>query len=230
MIVSPPYASAEPLLALTIAARISGATPAELSLRSSIGGFDVVLMTSDSTVGVDTDGARQGRLLPMPSRRRRPKSPINTTPASRPTTTGAPAPTGASRQTDVERFAAALKDSEKADRAAKARQQQERADAAFRAEQAAAKAVALTTARRELERAVEAVRMAKQAGRGRAEADQAWKVAKALVIELETGIPPSWAPKPPDPPEVDESSESVTVNDGSDEGDDGPSEEPVDAE
>ena len=97
-----------------------------------------------------------------------------------------------------------MKDSEKADRAAKARQQQDRTEAALRAEAAAATAAALTAARRDLERAVEAVRAAKQVGKGRADADQAWKVAKALVIELETGTPPAWAPKPQDPPETDE--------------------------
>lgn len=52
---------------------------------------------------------------------------------------------------------------------------------------------------------MEAVRHAKQAGRGRAEADQAWKVAKAMVIELETGTPPAWAPKPVEPVESVES-------------------------
>ncbi len=106
-----------------------------------------------------------------------------------------------------------MKDSEKADRAAQARQQQERSEAALRAEQAAAKATALTTARRELERAVEAVRHAKEVGRGRAEADQGWKVAKALVIELETGTPPAWAPKRPEPVETIESVEATEQGD-----------------
>ena len=163
----------------------------------------------------------------MPSRRR-PKSPTNSPASSRSTST--PAPAGAGVQTDIERFAAALKDSEKADRAEKARREQARSDAALRADQAAAKAVALTTAHRELERAVESVRTAQQIGRGRADADQAWKVAKALVIELETGTPPSWAPKlpnPPDPPDADESSESVDANG---ESDDGASEEPAASE
>ena len=43
----------------------------------------------------------------------------------------------------------------------------------------------------------------KQVGKGRAEADDAWKVAKARVIELETGVAPAWAPKPPPEPEVE---------------------------
>ncbi|HQZ33175.1 MAG TPA: hypothetical protein PK020_02060 [Ilumatobacteraceae bacterium] len=139
----------------------------------------------------------------MPSRRR-PKSPSNSPAATRPAASSAAA---GSALSDVERFASALKDSEKADRAAKARREQERADAALRAEQAAAKATALTVARRDLERAVDAVRHAKQVGRGRADADQAWKVAKALVIELETGTPPAWAPKPVEPAESVESPE-----------------------
>lgn len=121
--------------------------------------------------------------------------------------------------TDIERFAAALKDSETAARAAKAHQQQERTDAALRAEHAAAKANALAVARRELESAVEGVRAAKQIGRGRAEADQVWKVAKALVIELETGTPPAWAPKPAEPVgqlESDGHADSAEVGDEND--------------
>lgn len=101
-----------------------------------------------------------------------------------------------------------------ADRAATARQQQERMDAALLAEHAAAKATALETARRELERAVQAVRTAKTVGRGRVEADQVWKVAKALVIELDTGTPPAWAPKPSKPTQPSEPvdhTESVEV-------------------
>ncbi|MCY7300697.1 MAG: hypothetical protein LH616_15975, partial [Ilumatobacteraceae bacterium] len=86
----------------------------------------------------------------MPSRRR-PKSPTHSPATSRPA--ASPATAGAGAPTDVERFAAALKESEKAHRAAKVLQQQERTDAAQRAEQAAAKATALVVAGRELERA-----------------------------------------------------------------------------
>jgi len=60
---------------------------------------------------------------------------------------------------------------------------------------------------------VEAVRHAKQVGRGRAEADEAWKGAKALVIELETGTPPAWAPKMPEPADADESVEPTEESD-----------------
>ena len=149
----------------------------------------------------------------MPSRRR-PKSP-STSPVTSSATSAGGAP-AAARVSDVERFAAALKEAEKADRAAAARQQQERVDAALRAEEAAAKVTALAVARRNLERAVESVRTAKQAGRGRAEADQAWKVAKALVIELETGVPPAWAPKPAASDEQGESVESGEDGNGVD--------------
>ncbi|MGB8862235.1 MAG: hypothetical protein WCC60_23470 [Ilumatobacteraceae bacterium] len=134
----------------------------------------------------------------MPSRRR-PKSPASTV---------ADAP-----RSDVERFAAALKESERADKAKREREQQVKLDAARRADEAAAHAKALATARRELERAVEGVRHAKQVGKGRAAADEAWKVAKAQVIELETGAAPSWAPKPSEPTEPEVSLEPADASD-----------------
>ena len=149
----------------------------------------------------------------MPSRRRH-KSQSNSSFPSRPAGPMAgPGAPNVGAPTDVERFAAALKDAEKAGRAEKARQQQERTDAALLAEQAAAQATALSAARRELGRAVEAVRNAKQVGHGRAEADQAWKVAKALIIELETGTPPAWAPKLPAPAVADDSVEPTEEGD-----------------
>jgi hypothetical protein len=134
----------------------------------------------------------------MPSRHR-PKSPQPSSPA-------APA---AQVQSDVERFAAALKESANADRADRERERQARAEVARKADEAAAHEKALATARRDLERAVESVRQAKQAGRGRAAADEAWKVAKARVIELETGVAPSWAPKPAPEAEADEETSEV---------------------
>lgn len=132
----------------------------------------------------------------MPSRHR-PKNPAPTQSAS-----PAPAPRGQSTrpvtdvERDLERFAAALKESEQRDRADRQKAQQAKDDTARRAADAASHADDLRQARRALERAVEAVRTAKQQGRGRPEADEAWKVAKARVIELETGERPSWAPKP----------------------------------
>jgi hypothetical protein len=151
----------------------------------------------------------------MPSRRH-PKTPsrtASTQAAAQPAAGTTAATPVAGRPSDVERFAAALKDSEKADRARKAREQQERADAAHRAEQAAEKANALKSAQRELARAVDGVRSAKERGKGRAEADEAWKVAKARVIELETGTAPSWAPKPVAAPASGDSVESSEESD-----------------
>ena len=88
-------------------------------------------------------------------------------------------------------FAAALKETEA-----------HREAAAARKAAAEAEANALRDAKRELDRAIAAVRAAKSNGRGAAEADAAWKVAKARVIELETGSAPAWAPRPA--PVVDE--------------------------
>jgi hypothetical protein len=105
----------------------------------------------------------------------------------------------------VERFAAALKESERADEAARERDRATKAEAVRKGDEATAHASALANSRRDLERAVEAVRSAKQSGRGRAEADAAWKVAKARVIEMETGVAPSWAPKAPPEPDAPES-------------------------
>lgn len=131
----------------------------------------------------------------MPSRRRHKSPPPPPSPVA---SGGAGAAGDAARvQSDVERFAAALKESERADAAARERARQAKAEATRAADAKAAQAASLATARRDLERAVEAVRAAKQSGRGRAEADAAWKVAKARVIELETGTAPTWAPKPP---------------------------------
>ena len=66
------------------------------------------------------------------------------------------------------------------------------------AELAAARAAALEDARRELDVAIEASREARRTGRGTADADAAWKLAKARVIELETGAPPDLGPCPAD--------------------------------
>ncbi len=99
-------------------------------------------------------------------------------------------------QRDLERFAAALKESEKADKAAKEKERKAREERERTVAAANAKERDLADAKRELDRAVEGVRRAKASGRGRAEADAAWKVAKARMIELETGTLPSWAPKP----------------------------------
>jgi hypothetical protein len=96
--------------------------------------------------------------------------------------------------TDAERFAAALRDSERAEQAARQRAKEEREEAARVAAEAVQRERTLASARGDLDRAVEAVREAKRSGSGRAAADETWKVAKARLIELETGAPPAWAP------------------------------------
>ncbi|MEI7546865.1 MAG: hypothetical protein WCK21_02235 [Actinomycetota bacterium] len=106
-------------------------------------------------------------------------------------------------QRDLERFAAAVKETEKAERAAKDKSRKESDERQQRAAAAQAQQRSLADAQRELQKAVADVRQAKQTGRGRAEADAAWKVAKARVIELETGSAPAWAPKPPPVADVD---------------------------
>ena len=58
---------------------------------------------------------------------------------------------------------------------------------------AAAHAAALEAARRDLEKAIGDARAARRAGTGIPAADAAWREAKALLIELETGAPPEWA-------------------------------------
>jgi hypothetical protein len=92
---------------------------------------------------------------------------------------------------------------ESAEREQAERDRRERARQAARdAEQAAAAhAVALEQARRHLDRAIVAARDARRAGSGVADADRAWRDAKARVIELETGAPPEWANSDSDQPD-----------------------------
>lgn len=96
----------------------------------------------------------------------------------------------------AERFAAALKESEQREQLARKREREAKAEANLRRVEAAARANELTKARRDLEKAIEAVRAARRAGKGAAAADEVWKSAKARVIELETGDRPGWAPTP----------------------------------
>jgi uncharacterized coiled-coil DUF342 family protein len=91
-------------------------------------------------------------------------------------------------------FAAALKESDSQDRAKRDKARQEKEAEAARQAAARAQADALVAARRDLDRAIQAVRDAKRNGKSTVEADAAWKSAKALVIELETGAAPTWAP------------------------------------
>ncbi len=123
----------------------------------------------------------------MPSRRR-----SRTNPPPVGATTGAPS---VERVDPAEQFAAALRESERRDKAARERTRLEQEAKARHDAEVAAHAEALATARRDLERAIEAVRAAKRDGTSAVAADEAWKVAKARVIELETGAPPPWAAK-----------------------------------
>jgi multidrug efflux pump subunit AcrA (membrane-fusion protein) len=97
----------------------------------------------------------------------------------------------------ISRFGAALRDSADQQRAAAERARLDREEAEHAARVAAEHAAALDAARRELDRSIRAVRHARTARVGAAEADAAWRVAKARVIELETGAPPPWAPGNP---------------------------------
>ncbi|MFZ9627907.1 MAG: hypothetical protein ACO3C1_00990 [Ilumatobacteraceae bacterium] len=117
----------------------------------------------------------------MPSRRRHRDQPF--TPAAAAPSTGA---------SDVERFAAALKDTARREREQRAAAEQRAASARAEAQQRADHAAALAAARLELRTAIAGVRSA--TGAAVAAAEAAWRTAKARVIELETGAPPSWAP------------------------------------
>jgi hypothetical protein len=111
---------------------------------------------------------------------------------------------------DVERFALAVRESEEKARRAKQAAADRKAEALRRKTEAADHKVRLEAAQAAHHRAVEMVKEAKRTGRGVAEADQAWRLAKAELIEVETGQPPAWAPKPADPePEHDQESADV---------------------
>jgi len=122
-------------------------------------------------------------MSPMPSRRR-PKT--------------SPTPQVSTQLSDAQRFAQALRESEEADRRAK----QAAADAKIEAERVKAEAVEqaarLTRAQQSHQRAVEMVKEAKRTGKGRAEADAAWRDAKAELVERETGKRPAWATPAPE--------------------------------
>jgi hypothetical protein len=96
-------------------------------------------------------------------------------------------------QDPVEQFATLLRESAERERAAQDRSRLERQRARDAASSAAAHAAALEAARRKLEDAIRDAREARRAGAGAAAADEAWRQAKARLIELETGAPPDWA-------------------------------------
>jgi hypothetical protein len=89
------------------------------------------------------------------------------------------------------RFAEALKRTEAREQKERERQAEEK-EAAKRA---AIHAEHLRLAKIELDEAIAKVKRARADRRGIDEADQIWQIAKAKVIELETGAPPPWAAK-----------------------------------
>lgn len=119
-----------------------------------------------------------------------------------------------------------LRESAERERAEQERKQQRKRDAAAEAKAARARADALLGAQRDLERAIENVKAARARRSGVAEADAAWRAAKAKLIELDTGAAPEWAPAAPatdgDEPadaearghDVGESSDDVEINPG----------------
>jgi hypothetical protein len=148
----------------------------------------------------------------MPARRHHTAKPTPT-PSS-----ASPSQSGPAAKDPAELFAAALKESEARDKATRERKAKEDAERALRKAEVEAHATSLADARRALERAIEAVRAAKRNGRSTVDADVVWKAAKARVIELETGVPPTWAPAVPDTvPEAGEESatEELPVDDDS---------------
>ncbi|HUF97428.1 MAG TPA: hypothetical protein VMM60_04805 [Ilumatobacter sp.] len=89
----------------------------------------------------------------------------------------------------IVRFAEALKRTELREQKERERQ----AEAKEAAKRAAVHAEDLRLAKVELEQSIAKVKAARAARSGIAEADQLWQIAKARVIELETGTPPKWA-------------------------------------
>jgi hypothetical protein len=104
-----------------------------------------------------------------------------------------PKPPKPEPQDPVVQFATLLRESAERERAAQDRHRLERQRARAAADSAAAHAVALDAARRQLEDAISNARKARRTGSGVAAADEAWRQAKARLIELETGAPPPWA-------------------------------------
>jgi hypothetical protein len=104
-----------------------------------------------------------------------------------------PKPPKPEPQDPVEQFATLLREAAERERAAQERHRLELERARDAAASTAAHAVALDAARQTLEEAITDVRKARRAGSGVAAADEAWRQAKARLIELETGAPPHWA-------------------------------------
>lgn len=94
----------------------------------------------------------------------------------------------------MSRFGVMLRESAERERAEKERKEQRKRDAAAEAKAARQRADSLLSAQRHLDRAIEDVKAARARRSGVAEADAAWRDAKARLIELETGAAPDWAP------------------------------------
>ena len=146
-------------------------------------------------------------MSPMPSRRRSKSSPApqSSTPSGASTT--------GTQLSDAQRFAQSLRDSEEADRRAKKAADEAKAEAERAKAAALEEANRLQRAQEAHQRAVEMVKEAKRTGKGRAEADAAWREAKADLLELETGKRPAWAARPAEPADasadVDEGEEQT---------------------
>jgi hypothetical protein len=110
----------------------------------------------------------------MPSRRR-PKAPA------------------AAPLTDAQRFAQAVRDHEEADRRAKQAEHDRRLERERKEQEELEFAARLEAARAKHQQAVDQIKEARRTGKGGVAADEAWKKAKAELIELETGRPPAWA-------------------------------------
>lgn len=153
----------------------------------------------------------------MPKRRRhgqRPPAPI---------ASAATPDRGESTEDPVSQFGRMLKESAEREAAEQRRREEQRRAARAKHAAARTKADELGDARRELDRAIDDVRRARASGRGRAEADAAWRAAKARVIELESGERPDWAPPPPvtdDAPAGDDGTDEADQDRGDDKFDD----------
>jgi hypothetical protein len=159
----------------------------------------------------------------MPSRRRTPSKSGNR-PAAPGPAASFKAPDAEVSQTALQRFAAALAESEEREKAAKSAERARRDEAARVAAESAAHERNLQQARRDLDRAIAAVKQAKQNGRSTVAADEEWKRAKALVLQLETGVRPKWAPPEPvveaaEVAEAETASESANEETSSPDGD-----------
>ncbi|NNE13242.1 MAG: hypothetical protein HKN41_13460 [Ilumatobacter sp.] len=96
----------------------------------------------------------------------------------------------------VVRFGRALEQAKARERSEQLRLQAEREEEKRRARLAAEHAERLSGAKRRLDRAIAAVKQARSLdAEARRAADDEYRAAKALVVELETGERPDWAPE-----------------------------------